>query len=171
MRSNEPGRAQRVVMLARTYPGRTLLLLLVAGVGLYLLAVHLFPSETRKVRTAIAQVRSGIMRGDADRVLDCVSPYFYAEGIDKPTLGTYLRRELRSRPVRQLTIILRQVQFDGDSATADLSVRSIQGGRYLPTDWAVELQKVNGRWMVRSASPTQVGGFPSSGLRALLRIR
>ncbi len=170
MRSNEPGRLERVVMLARAYPGRALLVLAVAGVGAYLLAVHLIPSRTGEVRAVIEQVRSGILDGNAEEVLDRISPYFYEEGIDKPALAGYLQRALADRPVRQLTIILRQIEFQDDAATVDISVRSLQGRRRLPTDWSISLEKIDGRWLVRRAAPTSIAGYRSVGFRELLRM-
>lgn len=171
MRSNEPTRPQPAVLLARAYPGRTLLLLLVVGVGLYVLVTHLFPSETRKVRVAIDQVRSAIVQGDADKVLDRVSPYFFEEGVDKQALARYLKRVLADRPVRQLNIIPLQLQFQDDTATVDISVRSVQGRDRVPTDWTLVLEKLDGRWLLRRATPTQISGYPAMGLRALLHVQ
>jgi len=169
MRSKEPGRLERLVLTARTYPGRTLLVLVVLGVGAYLLAVHLIPSRTREIRAAIEQVRSGILEGDADKVLDRISPYFYEQGIDKPALAKYLHRVLPRRRVVQLTIILRQLHFQDGTATANISVRSLQRRR-LPTDWSVTLEKIDGRWLVRRAAPTSIAGYRTMGLRGFLRI-
>jgi len=170
MRSNEQSHAQQMVILARAYPGRTLLALLLAAAGLYVLATHIIPSEKADVRAAIEQVRDGIIEGDADKVLDRVSPDFYEERIDKPALAAWLRSVLARQHVDHLTIVLRQLEFSDGTAVATVSVRSMRSRRYPPTDWSVELEKANGRWLVRRAVPTLVAGYPAMGFRELLRV-
>jgi hypothetical protein len=171
MRSKKPSRAQRVVLLARAYPGRTFLLLLLAAVGLYVLASRLIPSESGAVRGALSQVRDAILAGNPNEVLDRVSPDFYEDGIDKQALETYLRRELPTRPVEHLVIILRELKVQDDTAVADVSVRSVYGVRYLPSDWTLGLEKVHGRWLLRRAAPTRVAGHPATSFRAVLHFR
>ena len=170
MRSNELSRAQRVVALARAYPARTALILLAVALGLYFLIAHFVPTDVGEVRAAIAQVRSGLADGDADRVMDRVSPDFYQEGIDKTMLSNWLHRHLARRRVDHLSIVLRDIRFQDDAATASLAVRSGSGRYYLPTEWEVGLEKIDGRWLVRRAKPTRVAYYASGSLRDLLRM-
>ena len=170
MRGKEPSRADRLVMLARAYPVRTLLALLVVGVGLWLLASRLLPSESRNIRACIEQVRDGLIEGDVDKVLANVSPYFSQEGIDRDALGKWLRSMLAGKPVDRVFLVVRQVQIRGSTADVNLSVRSFHRERYGNTDWIVTLEKINDRWLVRKATPTDVNGYPINGFRALFRI-
>lgn len=170
MRGKEPSRAEQVVMLARAYPVRTLLVLVVVGIGLWLLAARLIPSETRDVRATLEQVRDGLVAGDVDKVMAHVSPYFYQEGIDRDGLDKWLRTVLAHQPVDRVYLILREVQIHGTTADVDLSVRSFQRERYGNTDWAVTLEKLGGRWLVRRAVPTEVNGYKVQGFRVLFRV-
>ena len=166
----EPGRVESLVALARAYPMRTLLGLLVVGVGLWLLAVRLIPTESGRVRATIEQVRDGLVEGNADKVMANVSPYFLQEGVDKEALDRWLRRALANRPIGRIYLGLRQVHVQGGNADVSLSASSSNRGRVGNTDWLVSLEKVDGRWLVRKAVPTDVNGFPTRGFRALFRI-
>ena len=170
MRGKEPSRAEQVLMLARAYPGRTLLVLVVVGIGIWLLAVNLIPSETGNVRATIDQIRDGLVAADVDKVMANVSPYFYQEGIDKAALDKWLRAVLAGKPVDRIYLIVRDVKIQGTTADVDLSVRSFQRVRYGNTDWAVSLEKLDGRWLVREAAPTAVNGYRVQGFRVLFRI-
>jgi hypothetical protein len=170
MRKSGPPRVQRAVLFARAYPGRTMLVLLAAGVGLYLLKAHLLPSDTREVRAAIAQVRSGILDGDADAVLDRVAPEFYQDGLDKSALAAYLRRVLPRRPVERLDVTLRQLRVRDGAATALVRTRLLYEGHHLPSDWDLSLVKVGGRWMLLHAEPVPIDGLPAPGLQDLTHM-
>jgi hypothetical protein len=170
MRSTEPTRVQLSLEFARAYPVRTLLALMLLGAGLYVLASRLLPSERNNIRAAIEQVRDGILQGDAGKVLQNVSPYFFEEGLDKQALAAWLPGALRGKPVERLVIVLRQIQVQNGTAEANVRVESSHGGRRLSTDWALALEKLDGRWLVRRATPSRVSGYPATGLRTLLRI-
>ena len=166
----EPGRVESMLALARAYPVRTLLVLLVVAFGLWMLTARLFPSESSRVRATIEQIRDGLVGGDVDKVLANVSPDFLQEGIDKDALGKWLRSMLARKPVDRLFHILRQVQVQDGTADVSLSVRTFNRGRYGNTDWLLSLEKVDGRWLVRKAVPTEVNGFPTNSFRSLFSV-
>ena len=172
MRGKEPSRAESAVMLARAYPVRTLLALLIVGIGLWLLAGRIFPSESGRIRATIEQIRDGLVEGNVDKVLANVSPYFSQEGVDKDELGAWLSSRLGGRPMDHVALVLRRVQIRGLTAEVDLSatVRSLRSEHYGATDWIVSLEKADGRWLVRKALPTEVNGYHVDGLRDLFRI-
>jgi hypothetical protein len=170
MRGKEPSRAESAIMLARAYPVRTLLVLLVVGIGLWFAAARLFPGESGNIRTTLDQIRDGLIEGNADKVLANVSPYFFQEGIDKAALGTWLRSALAGKPVDRVFLVMRQVQIHGSTADVSLNVSSFHRDRRGNTDWIVSFEKIDGRWLVRKAVPTRVNDFRTDGFRALFRI-
>lgn len=166
------GAVARLVSVLRGHP--TVFLAVLACVTIVVLMVTAaFPqTQRRRVVGALHGIRKGVVKGDAAAVLACVSPYFSEEGMHKEQLGKRLVRVLEPQPLCRVTLVVRQVNVGVGTAAAIVHVESHRapafGGRVSRSIWRVSLERINGRWLVRGATPLEVNGRRIPGLRSIL---
>jgi len=169
-RARSPRWTRQLLSRAREHPLRSFVVLLLVALGLWLAAGRIFPSEKGRIRAALQQLRDGVVKGDPDRALSHISPYFNEEGVDRDRLARWLRSTLPQRPVDRAFLIVRRIAVRAGIAHVTLSVRSWHGGRFVRSEWQVVLEKINDRWLVRRATPTDVDDRPAIGFRQVLRL-
>ena len=133
-----------------------------------------YKTERDRALDAIAEVQEAVERGDARRALAHVSPYFSEEGLYYDQLAIGLERALRSKPVWRASLVVRQLSIAGPTAVALVYVESHHaggvGGRLARSEWRVALEKVEGRWLIRRATPLYVNERKVAGLRSVLAM-
>jgi hypothetical protein len=170
----ESGRsfARRAVLLARAHPGIALAALVCGAAILYFTLGRLWTRQRDKVSATLDGVVKGLVDGDADEVMAWVSPYFSTEGLDKHGLGDALGHLLKPGLVTRASLRVSRFNLDNGTATAAVEVGSSHGGGFMSgsvhSEWLVSLQLINGRWLIRAATPVQVDRVNVPGLRALL---
>ena len=170
-RTDRPGALGRAVAFLRTKP--TLALLLIAGVALlvFLGLSALFRTEAGEAWATVEAVRAAVERGDAAGVMEHVSPFFNEEGLVKDQLGRALKGALRRPPFVRVRAVRRRL--DVRAGTAGVWV-AVQARRWAGprgesrSEWRVELERIDDRWLVRQATPVEVNGRRIGGLRILV---
>ncbi len=175
MDADRPERGMaRLVAAARERPAIALGVLVAVVLGSYAAVNALWRSEREVAAETIEAVLDALERGDADAVLEGISPYFSEGGVTKADLAKYLPGILERRPIRRTGLTVRQTKVAASKASLRVHVTSYHRGanRMEPagSDWTVELERIGGRWMVRSASPIVVNGRRVSGLWAVLDL-
>lgn len=164
----------RLVRLARSHPAVALGALVCTAAALYLLVSTLWQTDSARVAKALDAVLDGLRRGDAEEVLRHVSPYFSEGGLDKDALAQMLSRVLRNRPIVRVNLSVRQLDVDRTKAAATIHVTSYHSGAsgrlVAGSDWAVIFEEIDGRWLVRQATPIRVDERNVAGLRAVLAL-
>ncbi len=175
MNADRPERAiARLVEAARQRPAIALGVVVAVVLGGYATANALWSSERDLAEEAVQAVLDAVVLGDADAVLGNVSPYFSEGGVTKATLARHLPRILRKRPITRAGLTVRQAKVSANKAALRIHVTtySPDAHRIKPvgSDWTVELERIGGRWMVRSATPIVVRGRRVAGLWAVLGL-
>lgn len=168
--SGEPLR--RLLLAARAHPRITVAAVVALGAALWLGARFVFPSEEQMIARALRGVQSAVVEGDAEKVMQHVSPYFSEQGINAAMLERRLRVALEGRPVSSARFVFREHEVFGRMAEARIVVFSTHKTPYRTaqanSEWLVELQKAEDRWLVRGAEPLRVEGRRAGGLGAVL---
>jgi len=164
----------RFVLLARSHPAVSLALLAGGAAAIYFLVVRLWPSDEREIRATVSAVTQSVVEGNVEGVLERVSPYFLEEGLDKHMLGVLLPRALSRRPVVRATASVRQLDVGAGRAASKVDVQSFHGewlsGGFAWSEWLVTLEEIEGRWLIRTATPQRVNRRSVGGLRAVLAL-
>jgi len=128
------------------------------------------PSPKAALKATLQSVGQAVAAGDVDGVMEHISPYFLEEGMEAKDLRRNLERVLPSRPVTRVSIVLRQWSRRGAWARVVVTVRSehssIRNSR-ARSNWVIDLEWMDGRWMVRKGMPTLVNGQRVAGLRSV----
>ena len=165
---------RRLVSVARAYPAIALAVLVCLAGGIYVGFGLLWPSDRARIVAATRHVCAALERGDADAVLEHVSPYFSEEGVDRRELNEYLHRALRRNAISSVRLSVRQVSVDGPRASARVHVLSTHeaayGGRLARSEWLLRFERINDRWLIRQATPLQVNARSVAGLRTVMAL-
>jgi len=162
----------RIVVLARSHPGISLVILIAVAVLLYLALGRLWTGERGKATQTLDAAVKGLVDANADEVMACVSPYFSADGFDKQTLGEALGRVLRPGLIAQASLYVPQFNVEDGRATATVEVRSSHEGRRgagsIHSEWRVVFERSGGRWVIRAVAPLRIARQDAISLRTLL---
>ncbi|MCK4283982.1 MAG: hypothetical protein KAX44_06665 [Candidatus Brocadiae bacterium] len=166
--------ATRVLSLLRARPGLSLGVVACVVVAALAVVSVLYETERDKVLAALVGVRKAVEKGDAQEALAHVSPYFCEEGLYRAQLTRGLERALRSKPVSRASLVVRQLSMAGSAAVVLVHVESHRhrgvGGGMARSEWRVTLEKIEGRWLIRGATPLQVNDRKVAGLRSVLAM-
>ncbi len=173
-RQTPPRRATRLLSLLRAHPGLSLGVVACVVIAAIALVSVLYETERDKVLATFVGVRKAVEKGDAQGVLAYVSPYFSEEGLYYAQLAAGFERTLSNRPVSRASLVVRQLSMVGSEAVALVYVESHRrravGGGIARSEWGVTLEKIEGRWLIRSATPLRVNERRVAGLRSVLMI-
>lgn len=180
MSNGEPGDRQvvsvraRLVRLTRVHPAVSLVALVGAVAVIYVAVGQLWPSDERRITATVTAVTRSLVEGDAEAALEYVSPYFLEEGLDKRGLAMILPRAVGRRPITRASSFMRQLSVGSGRAAAKVYVQSFHGeglsGEFARSEWIVTLEEINGRWLIRTATPERVNQRSVGGLRAVLAL-
>ncbi len=167
-------RAEAVVYWARAHPGFSVLLIIAASITLWGAKVLILPGPQRRISNVMGEVRDGLVAGDADAVLQHVSPHFRSGAMDRSGLRKALKRALKEDPVRRAWLMPREWDVQELTASVRVSVQSTHhtrhGTRRATSEWIVRMEKIGDRWTVRRAQPERVNKRRVGGLNALLSL-
>ena len=162
----------RFVLACRARPVVTLVLVGGLTAVCYMCAHVLWPSDAQRVKWAVSGVLDDLKNDDVQGVLAHVSPYFSEEGVDKKTLGAMLSQVLGHHEFLRASLTFQQIQVINGRAALKVHVRSFHrsefGGGMANSEWVLMLEEINGRWLVREATPLSLNGRGVAGLRAVL---
>ncbi len=166
------GAMQWLVLHARAHPLLALVAVTAVTVLGWSLIIRLAPGDARRIRRTIGEVTDGLVRADAERVLDQVSPRFLEPPWDKEALERTLPRILRENPVDSVSVTIRELEVVGGTARARVRASSVSRQRTqrvrATTEWVVRFEKVDDRWMLTKARPLSVNEVRLGSLDALL---
>jgi hypothetical protein len=169
-----PPLSSRLVASVRAHPNLSLALIVVAAAAAYLAATVVWPGRGARAVAVLDAVAAAVRDGDAQAVMEHVSPRFSSEGFSRDSLAEALTRALQGRPLGRVTVSVRDVQIEHGKATVKVHVsarRETHGYPGLNTsEWYVVMEDVNGRWLIVSAQPVHVAGRGVSGLGGVLRL-
>ncbi len=163
-----------LVANARSHPQAALLVIILLSTGIFLLASTVHRGSGEGIEATVKAVVRGVADGDADAVMEHMSPYFYQDGIDRDGLGRLLRRVLRGDPVGRLTYVIEQLQVSGTRASLQVHVDTSAMGlrrNAFRTEWRAEMERIDGVWLCRAAYPTRINNKRAAGLRTMLLMR
>lgn len=163
-----------MVLLVRAHPRLSLVVIICACGAAWAAFSFLLPTDTRKIKDTIAALVDGLIEGDTQKVLEQVSPYFAEQGLDRARLGRTLQVALQKRPVTRAVFVVREIEIQSIMAQARIQVLSThksarRSGR-ARSEWIVELERMDGRWLVRGAEPLEVNNLRVGGLRAVIAM-
>lgn len=165
---------RRLVLAARAHPRITVAVVVALGAALWLGSRFVFPGERQLIVRSLRALQSDLAAGDVGQVMQHVSPYFAAQGMDREELERRLRVALRGRPISSARFVFREHEVFGRMAEARIMVFSSHKTPYRTfqanSEWLVELQKSDDRWLVRGAEPLRVEGRRVGGLSAVLSL-
>jgi len=156
------GVVRRVAAWLRARPRLCLALVAAIVVAIMLLWPAIYRSDRLKVEKTIEALGRRLTAGDAAGVLALVSPYFAEEGIYKERLRKELERILRNRPILGLRLVVRQLGVRQGQASALVFAESRHrmgiGPGTARSQWILRFEKIDGRWLMRSATPQSLNG-------------
>jgi len=168
-RGKSDGALARALRAARAHPGLSLAAVVAIALGLLYLPSLLGRSAGNAVKDVIRAVRDGVVEGDVDAVMAHVSPYFFEDGLTYDDLRHALALTLSRRPVSRAVLPVIQGDVRGNAARLRVVVESSHyRGGVERSEWTVDMQEIDGEWLIRRISPVMVGGRMSAGLRSLL---
>ncbi len=163
------GRLHRLVARVRANPRLSLVVLLLAGAGAWIALRTLHPGDTQRIVDVLGQARDAVVDGDTEAALRYVSPRFSTDGLVREDLRESLDGMPPDLLPRRVSLYIAEKDVKEREALVEVVARSTGPRGRITSEWTVQLEKVEDRWLIVSARPQSINRRPAAGLELLLR--